>query len=473
LAEVSFRPLGEGEESVEPPGGAAVEFGDQKGGQQVTLTAGSLLASRDAGVRPRLLARSTPARLRLVTSALALLALLTGLVAALATTQRQSATSASWQTAEPLMVTAQSIDTSLSDADTTAAASFLKGRIEPAALQIRYSNDLTTASADLATAAQGAGSDPGVVGALQTLSTDLPVYTSIVSEANFNERQASYPLAAAYLAEANNLMRTNLLPAAALVYATESRRLASDQDHAVSIWLALVTICAFLSLLGALVVTQRWLSRRFNRTWNIALAAATAIVLGIGLWTTIAFVTQNTGVNDAQATGSQPVSTFTQARILALRARADDELTLLTRDSDSTYQQDFRSTQAALRNLVAAGGIGAGAANSNERQQLGAARRDVAAYDTVHAQIRQDDPGKFSDAVTLASGSAPGDLPTASGRLNAVLASGIQRAQANFDGVTSSASSDLDGLVWGIALGTVLVAGLIVLALRPRIEEYR
>jgi hypothetical protein len=440
----------------------------------VTLTAAPRPAARDLSDPPRLLGRSTPARLRLVTGALAALALLTGLVAALATTQRQSATSASWQTAEPLMVTAQDIDTSLSDADTTAAASFLKGRIEPVALQTRYSNDLTTGSADLAIAAQEAGSDSGVAGALQTLSTDLPVYTSIVSEATFNERQASYPLAAAYLAEANNLMRTSLLPAAALVYATESRRLAEDQNHAVSPWLATAAVGAFLALLILLVITQRWLTRRFHRTWNIALAFATAIVLGIGLWATISFVTQNTGVDNAQATGSQPVSTFTQARILALRARADDELTLLTRDSDSTYQKDFVTTQAALKNLVAGGGPTVGDPNGAEREQLGAARRDVAAYDAVHTQIRQaDGSGSLSGAVALASGSSPGDLPTTSTRLNAALVGGIQGAQANFDNMTTAASSDLDGLIWGIALGTVLVAGLIVVALRPRIEEYR
>lgn len=434
----------------------------------MTLTAGPLSAARDLGDRSRLLGRSTPARLRLVTAALAVLALLTGLVAALATTQRQSASSASWQTAEPLMVTAQDIDTSLSDADTTAAASFLQGKLEPAALQDRYSRDITKASADIAIAGQQAGANAGVGTALQTLSTDLPEYTGIVSDANFNERQGSYPLAAAYLAEANNLMRASLLPAAAQVYATERRRLASDQNQAVSPWLATAAVCAFLALLGALVLTQRWLSRRFHRTWNVTLAAATAVVFGIGLWATISFVTQNTGVNNAQTTGSQPVSTFTQARILALRARADDELTLLTR-SDSTYQEDFRSTQAALKRLVVADDN----ANRPERQQLAEARQDVAAYDTVHAQIRQDDPGSFSDAVSLASGSSANDLPTASGHLNAALASGIQGAQSNFDNVASAASSDLDGLVWGISLGTVLIAALIVAALRPRIEEYR
>ena len=196
-----------------------------------------------ATLRPKaqleLARRATPVRLRFAAVAIALLAVLTGLVAALATTQRQSATSAAWQQAEPLMVTAQAVDTSLSDADTTAAASFLQGRVEPPALQSRYQGDLARAAADVAVAAREAGSDPGVAASLETLSTDLPVYAGIVQDANFNERQASYPLAAAYIAEANNLMRTSILPAAAKVYGTESERLADDQSKAVSPFLAI------------------------------------------------------------------------------------------------------------------------------------------------------------------------------------------------------------------------------------------
>ena len=62
--------------------------------------------------------RATPARLRFTAVSIAVLALLTGLVGLLAATQRQTATAAAWQQAEPLMVTAQAVDTSLSDADT-------------------------------------------------------------------------------------------------------------------------------------------------------------------------------------------------------------------------------------------------------------------------------------------------------------------------------------------------------------------
>ena len=248
----------------------------------MTTTASPLWATRSAAPWLGLSRRTTPVQLRVAAVSIAILSLVTGLVAALAVSERQSATSSAWQSSEPLLVTAQNVDTSLSDADTTAAAAFLQGRLEPAALQSRYQTDLAQASSDLAAAAQEAGSDPTLATSLRTLSTALPVYAGIVQQANFNERQASYPLAAAYLAEANNLMRTTMLPAAALVYGTEVRRLQGDQNQAVSPWLAALALIATVGLLLALVLAQRSLSRRFRRTWNVLLAAATVVLVALG-----------------------------------------------------------------------------------------------------------------------------------------------------------------------------------------------
>jgi len=431
------------------------------------------LAARDASNWLETARRTTPVRLRFTAVSIALLALVAGLVAALATTERQSATTAAWQNAEPLMVTAQAIDTSLSDADTTAAASFLQGRLEPAALQTRYQADLTTASADVAVAAREAGTDPAVATSLQTLSMDLPVYAGIVQEADFNERQGSYPLAAAYLSEANNLMRVSILPAAAQVYGTEIRRLGIDQTQAVSPVLIGVAIAAFIALLSALVLVQRWLSARFHRTWNVALVVATVIVVALGIWSTIAFATQSSGVNSALVKGSRPVSTFTEARILALRARADDELTLLTRDSDPTYQRDYATTAAALRHLLESAG-GAGGSASYERSQLARAASVFASYATVHDQIRHDDTaGDLGGAVALASGSRASELPAVSSDLNGTMSDGIDASQATFVDTTSAAGSDLDGLLWGLAVGAVFVAALVLIGFGPRIAEYR
>jgi hypothetical protein len=431
-----------------------------------------------ATLRPKaqleLARRATPVRLRFAAVAMAVLALLTGLVAALATTQRQSATSAAWQHAEPLMVTSQAVDTSLSDADTTAAASILQGPVEPAALQNRYQGDLTRAAADVAEAAREAGSDPAVAASLERLSTDLPVYAGIVQEAIFNQRQAFSPLAAAYFAEANNLMRSSILPAAAQVYGTEVARLGGDQGTAVSPWLFALAAVALVALLTSLVVAQRRLSRHFHRTWNVALASATAIVLVVGVWFSVALVTQESGVTSAQANGSQPVSAFTEARILALRVQADDELTLLTRDSDSSYQVDYASTAAALGHLLSSAGTATGSGSSFEADQLARAKAAFGSYTTLHRQIRAFDTlGDPTGAVTLASGSGPHQLPAVSSQLNGILSAGIDGSQATFVTGTSGAASDLNALTWGVLIGAVLVAVLVLIGFQPRIAEYR
>jgi hypothetical protein len=412
--------------------------------------------------------------LRLAAVSIAVLALITGLVGALAATERQSATSAAWQNAEPLMVTAQAIDTSLSDADTIAAASFLQGRVEPASLQSRYQRDLTGAAADVAQAARGAGSDPAVAASLQTLSTDLPVYSGIVQEANFNERQAFYPVAAAYLAEANNLMRSSVLPAAAQVYDTEVGHLGSDQTNAASPWLVVLAAVALGALLVALVMAQRGLARRFHRTWNVALAVATVVVLVVGVWATVAIATQNSGVTNSQANGSRPVSAFTEARILALRARADDELTLLTRDSDPSFQSDYDSTSAALARLLGSTGPATAQRNSFDAEQLARARADFRSYSSLHRRIRAaDNQGNLAAAVTIASGGGAQQFPAISSQLNAILSGGIEASQTTFVRAASGSASDLNGLMWGFVVSAIIVAVLALVGFQPRIAEYR
>ena len=291
----------------------------------------------------------TPARLRLIAIGLAVLALAVGLVTALAANNRDTATSAALQTSEPLVVEAQAIDTYLSDADTTAAGSFLQGQLQPASLRTRYMNDVAHASANLALAAQAAGSDPAVASAIRSVAVNLPTYTGLVQTATFNERQSYYPLATAYIGEANNLMRLEILPAAAKLYTVENQQLTSDQDNAVSSPLLWTAVFFIVALLVLLIVAQVWMSGHFRRTFNLFLAVSTAIVFVLALWFTVAVITQNSSVDTATANGSGPVVLFTQARIGALQMMADDELTLLTRNSIPTYQQDYDTDREAIR----------------------------------------------------------------------------------------------------------------------------
>ncbi len=437
----------------------------------MVVTAEPVRASRGPGTHLGARTRATPVRLRLVAVELVVLTLLMGLVAGLAANDRHASSAAAWHSAEPLLVDAQAIDTSLSDADTTAGGSFLQGRLEPAALQARYMSDLSQASASLATASQQAGTDPTVTTSIATLAEDVPMYTSLVSTATFNERQGFYPLAAAYLAEANNLMRARILPAAARLYAVEVAQLAGDEGHAVAAWPVVVSGLLLMVLLGSLIAVQRWLSRHFRRTLNVPLAVATVIVIVLGLWFLVAVLSQGSGVDRASADGSGPVALYTQARIRALEMRGDDELTLLTRDSVAEYQEDYSTAAAHLQRALAVAATGAGPA---EHAQLTRIAGAFHAYGATHARIRRlDTSGDLGGAVALASGTGPTDLPAVSERLDAVLADGIGSSQQAFDDAMSGATGDIAALLWAIAVFSVLAAALVLIGIEPRMAEYR
>ena len=414
---------------------------------------------------------STPTRLRLIAVGCAGLTLLAGVVGMVTVSTRHAATVAAWQTAEPLTVDAQAIDTSLADADTTAAGSFLGGQVESGALHARYLADLAQASSTLAGTAQQVGSDPALAASLRTITTGLPTYTGLVATATLEQRQAHYPLAAAYMAEASNLMRTEILPAAAHLYATERARLAADQATAVGSWSVWLTGLLLLALLGSLLVAQRWMSRTFRRRVNVPLAVATLLVLVAGVWFAVAVTAQGVGVDSAGVDGSGPVGTYTQARILALELRADDELTLLSRDSVSSYQADYGTAAAHLVRLLTEPASGV---SPSERTGLSTASGAYDGYRLAHDQIRRTDTvGDLVGAVRQASATGPTDLPAVSVRLDQTLAQDIASSQQTFDQGMAGAAGDIGGLVWMVGGLALLAAALIVLGVRPRIGEYR
>ena len=358
------------------------------------------------------------------------------------------------------MVTAQTVDTSLSDADTTAAASFLQGRLEPAGLERRYESDLAIASADIAVAAREAGSDPEVAASLETLSTDLPVYSGIVQDADFNERQGFYPLAAAYISEANNLMRSSILPAAATALRDREQTLGRRP------------IARGLPAAGD--PCGPGLPRPARRPGGSAALAEPPLPPHLEraagdrhrdrprtgcLVDRRAHHARPTGVNSALANGSRPVSTFTQARILALRARADDELTLLTPrlgpDLPERLQEHCGGPRAPARRpgvIDRHGGLLRSARSwRGPRRPSGPIPRCTARSGTTIRPATWPAPWRSPPAAARAS------CPAISSDLNSDLADGITASQSTFVDTTSDAASDLDGLIWGLAVGAVLV----------------
>jgi hypothetical protein len=404
--------------------------------------------------------------LRFNAAILVFLAVAAALFGAFAVSDRHSSVRAARSTNEPVLISAQAVYTSLSDADTTAAGAFLAGRVAPATLQARYQADLARASAGLIAAARQGGSTSSIGSALQTVSIDVPVYAGLIATAQADNARG-YPVGASYQSEASNLMRTAILPAASNLYEAERGRLGSTLGHAADDVLLVVALVVLAATLVALVSFQIGLSRRFRRTLNLPLVGATLAVVVLGIWLAVALPSQTHNVHRADRQGSALLDTETQARILVLQARADDELTLVTRDTVPTYQTDYDTVAQQLDAVFHPA--------SGATTPVGMAHAATAwqSYQKLHHQVRHDDTdGDLNAALRLTSGTGSADVPAVAVRLDADLDGAITSSQATFNQATHAAEADLAGLTLAAAILCALAAVLVLTGVRPRIDEF-
>jgi hypothetical protein len=418
--------------------------------------------------QPQRWTSSTPAWLRLLAAGVVALAAVTGAIAGLTVLSRAHAIGAARTTAGPLVVDAQTAVVKLSDANTTVAGAFLAGPVISTTARSRFDNDLAQASASLLAAAQRAGTNQRVTGYLQTVDTDLPIYSGLIATAETDNRQGQ-PVGSAYLAEANHLMNSELLPAADLLYTAEQAVLTHDNRRATDAVPVIVVIVLLAVLLATLLYFQAGLARRFRRILSVGCVVATVAILTLVTWLTIAVASEGAAVSRAEKHGTDPLGVLTQARILAGQARADDELTLVIRDSDSEkkYQQGYASVAGRLSHLF--GQVPTGWTAPELQAYTGAASA-WEGYSHAHDAVRLEDTrGQLSKAV----GADEATSAPVAASLDATLAGGVDAAVTSFNESAQAGRSDLTGLMWGSALLMVLVIVSVLVATRRRLREYQ
>jgi hypothetical protein len=424
----------------------------------------------------------TPVWLRTVSVVLAAGTLAAGAVAGIATLSRQSSTHAAISTGEPLVVDSETIDIALTDANTTIAGGFLGSPPVASSVARKYSADLATAGAALASAARQSGGDVGAGRLISTLVTGIPLYSQTVAtaETHFDEvvdvgsKITVPPVSAAYLAEANTLMQSQLLPAAAKLYSLEQARLLHDERQATDTGMVAVSLAVLVAVLLLAVWTQAHVTRRFRRLVNLGLAATTLLVLGTGVWTVVATKSADDAVTGAEKHGTLPLAAMTQARILLQQARADDELTLVTRDSDSSYQGDYGVTAKSLTALLASAPAGW---TAPEVRELDGAASAWDRYQAAHAGVRKLDQndGDLVGALTADQGGGTGRESAAAvfSQADSTMSQAVGASVGAFGSKAGVASSDLGGLALGCVVLMAVAALAAVAGLEPRIREYR
>ncbi|MFB7451574.1 hypothetical protein [Streptomyces sp. NPDC056194] len=425
--------------------------------------------------RLREAATTEPGRLQILGAVLALLVVAFGAVTALEVTDRSSAADDVVSRSQPLSADAAAIYRSLADADTTAAAGFLAGTLEPAESRARYTRDITTASRLLVKAAANTDGSSASAREIATLNEQLPRYTGLIERARAANRQG-LPLGGAYLRYANQQMTSALLPAAERLYAAETARLHRDDDSARA-WPYLSLVLGLVAL-GALVWAQRRNYARTNRVFNQGLLAATAATAVVLLWLAAAHTVTRTELNTARAHGQESLQVLNTARISSLTARANENLTLvargavLTEDGKSDkYEADYTASMSAL--TTALGQARELADDDAGRGPVDDSAARAADWRERHKDARaKDEAGDYEGALLRVVG-AEGSTGQSFDQVDAALERALAHEQNEFTRSAGKARDALTALPLGAAALGILGAAGAVLGINRRLSEYR
>ncbi|WP_225799899.1 hypothetical protein [Streptomyces sp. NK15101] len=425
--------------------------------------------------RLREAATTEPGRLQILGAVLALLVVAFGAVTALEVTDRASAADDVVSRSQPLSADAAAIYRSLADADTTAAAGFLAGTLEPAESRARYTRDITTASRLLVKAAANTDGSSASAREIATLNEQLPRYTGLIERARAANRQG-LPLGGAYLRYANQQMTSALLPAAERLYAAETERLHRDDDSARA--RPFLSLALGLLALGVLLWAQRRNYARTNRVFNHGLLAATAATAAVLLWLLAAHTVTRTGLDSARAHGQESLQVLNTARISSLTARANENLTLVARGAVLTedgrndkYEADYTASMSALTTALAAARELADDDAGRGPVDDSAAR--AADWRERHKDARaKDEAGDYEGALVRVVGSE-GSTGRSFDQVDAALERALAHEQTQFTRSAGDARDALTALPLGAAALGILGAAGAVLGINRRLSEYR
>ncbi|GHJ37565.1 hypothetical protein [Streptomyces sp. TS71-3] len=437
-------------------------------------------------------AATEPGRLRIIGAVLALLVLAFGAVTAWQTTDRAGAADQVLHHSQPLSSDAADIYRSLADANTAESTGFLVGGQEPANVQSRYAKDIETAADKLARAAANTEADSESAKAIAELNKLLPRYTGLIERARANNRNG-LPLGAAYLRYANDMMQSQMLLEAEKLYKTENAQLDADYDDATPYPWAAVGLGAVA--LAALVWAQRRTYRHTNRIFNSGLLAATAACTVALLWLAVGHTVARVDLRESYDHGVRSLTVLDDARIDSLKARGNENLTLISRGAETLdvkgatvdkFDYEFNQQMADLGGADGGGGLLAAAAaladDAAGKAPVTRAMARVKEWQARHKDARgKDNAGDYDGALKKIIGD-PAEQSTGRNQqstgdsfdaVDEQLGKALTHEQVEFSQVAQDGRDAMSGLPAGAAVLAVLGAAGAVLGIGRRLAEYR
>ncbi|MEU8701870.1 hypothetical protein AB0C61_30255 [Streptomyces sp. NPDC048680] len=432
--------------------------------------------------RLRAAATTEPGRLQIIGAVLALLVVAFGAVTAFEISDRASSADDVVKRSQPLSADAANIYRSLADADAAAASGFLAGPQEPRAVHDQYVTDIQEASRLLVKAAANTDSSTKSGHEITKLNEELPRYTGLIERARASNRQG-LPLGGAYLRYANQKMANDMLPAAERLYTAETGRLGQDYDSART-W-PFFSLGIGVIALAVLFWAQRRNFHRTNRVLNHGLLAATAAAVVVLLWLAVGHSVARSDLSDANTRGQQSLDVLNRARINSLKARANENLTVVARGAVLTadgkndkYETDYGTGMKALvKELGQAAKLADDTHDTAGSEPVANAIKSVTEWQSRHRTARKtDDSGDYETALEQIIGSGDstkGSTGESFNRVDKALRQALAHEQDEFTRAAEDGRGALGGLPIGAAALAVLGAVAAIVGVNRRLSEFR
>jgi hypothetical protein len=457
--------------------------------------------------------RTTPDRIRGMAAVTMIVAVLLGLITAVAFTSIAAGLRLIGQQSEPEVLATTDLYFRLNDMDAQVANVLLVGGqrglgIDRQQAQAIYEQDRRQADQDLLHAAVVARSEPPV----RALLDDLGRYEALAGEAMYLDGQGPGqpgrpPVAALVLyRQATDLLSSGILPAAraltdqntaGLDHAYQAKRSTAQYG---ALWVTLAGVI----LLAALASMQVYFVLRFRRIINPALAAAAVVALALAAASAAGLVAQAGHLRVAKAEAFDSIIALSQARAVSDDANADESRYLVDPARAGQYQQAFESRSQQLVRLPRAGifqyddalaralsayradhadvrfggYFGVEFRNITFAGERAAAEKALAAYQVYERNDRHiralNRGGNLRAAIAFDTSYAPGNSNWAFTQYDNALVALIAINQRAFTGAISAGQQDMTGWTWLIPGAAVIGISILVLAgVRPRLAEYR
>ena len=374
-----------------------------------------------------------------------------------------------------------------------------------------YETRRRQAATDIQQAMTAVGSDAAGQRDIRNILDYLGRYQALAVETVLLDGQTPHPAGhppAAALAtyrQATDLLKTELLPAADALTERNAQTLQTSYGSQRGTLMVLRVLLAALgvALLAALIVLQIHLSRRFRRSFNPALLAATLVAAVLAGSTVLLCTDEIAHLRTAKKDAFDSILALTRARAVSYDANADESRYLLDPARAAQYQAAFLAKTQQLATLDGAsiatydtaldaalqayrrqhtdvrlgGFFGTELRNITFAGERAAAEQTLARYQTYQRDDRRirslATGGDLRAAIAFCTSYQPGDSNYDFGRYDQALTAVTAINQAAFDQAVSAGDHELDGRDLELAIGAAAIALLTLLGVRRRLAEYR